>query len=84
MAFKAVTSKDPYSKFLKDLFKKEFGGSSVRSSKYDKETDSYSAKVFSSWNGFKYEMKDYAEIDGKFARKYHHDYIGVGFFSIHA
>lgn len=84
MAFKAVTSKDPYSKFLKNLFKKEFDGSSIRSLKYNKKTDVYQATVLGSWDGGRYTFKNYATIDGQYARKYYHDYIGVGFFSIHA
>ena len=84
MAFKAITSKDPYSKFLKNLFKKEFDGSSIRSLKYNKKTDVYQATVLGSWDGGRYTFKNYATIDGQYARKYHHDYIGVGSFSIHA
>ena len=84
MAFKAVTSKDPHSKFLKELFKQEFDGSSIRSLKYNKKTDVYQATVLGSWDGGRYTFKNYATIDGQYARKYHHDYIGVGFFSIHA
>ena len=52
--------------------------------KYNKKTDVYQATVLGSWDGGRYTFKNYATIDGQYARKYHHDYIGVGFFSIHA
>ncbi len=84
MAFKAVTSKDPHSKFLKELFKKEFDGSSIRSLKYDKKLDQYKANVFSGWNGYRYTKYVDARIEGVLARNYYKHHIGVGFFSIHA
>ena len=84
MGYKPITSKDPHSKYLKDLFKREFAATSIRSLKYDPELDTYQATVLAGWNGYRYTMKDYGEIDGKFARKYYKDNIADGFFSIHA
>ena len=84
MGYKSITSKDPHSKFLKDLFKQEFAATSIRSLKYDPGLDTYQATVLAGWDGYRYTMKDYGEIDGKFARKFYKDNIADGFFSIHA
>jgi|TARA_R100000482_G_scaffold93926_2_gene39189 hypothetical protein len=84
MGYKPITSKDPHSKYLKDLFKRKFASTSIRSLKYDHETDTYSAKVFFDWDGSRYKTYSYAKIEGKFARQYYKDNIADGFFSIHA
>jgi hypothetical protein len=84
MGYKPITSKDPHSKFLKEFFKKEFGGSSIRSLKYNAKTDVYEATVLSSWDGKRYTFKTYKTIAGEYARQYYKDNIADGFFSIHA
>lgn len=84
MKKKSITSKDPHSKYLKDLFKREFSGTSIRSLKYDHETDTYSANVFAGWDGLRYTIRNKeAKISGKFARQFYKDNIADGFFSIH-
>jgi len=84
MKYKSITSKDPHSKFLKDLFKKEFAATSIRSLKYNPEQDIYLANVFSGWDGFRYTTRiKEAKINGKFARQFYKDNIADGFFSIH-
>ncbi len=84
MGYKPITSKDPHSKFLKDLFKQEFSGTSIRALKYVPERDIYNATVFSGWNCYRSTTSVDARIEGVLARNYYKNHIGDGFFSIHA